>query len=190
MDAGWKGSQRTVQLGRAVGRADLRSLAVDTFFMGADGIDAVGMSNSTVEEAEVKRLALGSARTRSCWQTARSSGGDLRSRVSTARHPPSSPTRPRVRPSKTSTRSPSASSSFNSRSLSDADAQRDNLAFRRDPALGDLRRIFGVDKPVIAMVHIAHFPVRRVTTLLRAWKPSLRRARRTSSRSRRRGSMR
>lgn len=41
----------------------LRTLAVDAFFMGADGIDAVGVSNSTVEEAEVKRLAIGSART-------------------------------------------------------------------------------------------------------------------------------
>lgn len=41
----------------------LRTLAVDTFFMGADAIDPVGVSNSTVEEAEVKRLAIGAART-------------------------------------------------------------------------------------------------------------------------------
>ena len=31
--------------------------------MGADAIDRVGISNSTVEEAEVKRLALAAART-------------------------------------------------------------------------------------------------------------------------------
>lgn len=41
----------------------LRALAVDAFFMGADAIDAVGVSNSTVEEAEVKRLAMEAART-------------------------------------------------------------------------------------------------------------------------------
>ncbi len=41
----------------------LRSLSVDLFFMGADAIDRVGISNSTVEEAEVKRLALAAART-------------------------------------------------------------------------------------------------------------------------------
>jgi DeoR/GlpR family transcriptional regulator of sugar metabolism len=41
----------------------LRTLAVDVFFMGADAIDSVGVSNSTVEEAEVKRLAIGCART-------------------------------------------------------------------------------------------------------------------------------
>lgn len=41
----------------------LRTLAVDAFFLGADAVDAVGVSNSTVEEAEVKRLAIGAART-------------------------------------------------------------------------------------------------------------------------------
>lgn len=40
----------------------LRSLSVDIFFMGADAIDGVGISNSTVEEAEVKRLALAAAK--------------------------------------------------------------------------------------------------------------------------------
>lgn len=40
----------------------LRGLAIDVFFMGADAIDAQGVSNSTVEEAEVKRLAIGAAR--------------------------------------------------------------------------------------------------------------------------------
>jgi len=41
----------------------LRGLAIDAFFMGADAIDAQGVSNSTVEEAEVKRLAIRAART-------------------------------------------------------------------------------------------------------------------------------
>ncbi len=41
----------------------LRSLSVDLFFMGADAVDHEGVSNSTVEEAQVKRLALASART-------------------------------------------------------------------------------------------------------------------------------
>lgn len=41
----------------------LRTLSVDIFFMGADAIDRVGVSNSTVEEAEVKRLAMAAART-------------------------------------------------------------------------------------------------------------------------------
>lgn len=42
----------------------LQSLSIDLFFMGADAIDHDGVSNTTVEEAEVKRLALRAARSR------------------------------------------------------------------------------------------------------------------------------
>ncbi len=40
----------------------LRTLAVDTFFMTADAVDASGVSNSTVEEAKIKQLAMQAAR--------------------------------------------------------------------------------------------------------------------------------